>query len=84
MQPLSLPNTVYILLILQYTIVQKLANVNNFLQIFYKKSSVFLNDFRNTLFFSEILCFSHLSSFFIITKKFTTEKPFTVSRLKFV
>ncbi len=52
MQPLSLPNTVYILLILTYTIVQKHANVNNFLQIFCMKSSIFLNDFRNTLFYS--------------------------------
>ena len=54
MQPLSLPSSVLYLLgkILKYNIVQKAANVNNFLHFFIEKSSFFLNDFRNTLFYS--------------------------------
>ena len=54
MQPLSLPSSVLYLLgkILKYNIVQKAANVNNFLHFFIEKSLIFLNDFRNTLFYS--------------------------------
>ena len=54
MQPLSLPNSVLYLLrkILKYNIVQKVANVNNFLHFFMEKSLIFLYGFRNTLFYS--------------------------------
>ena len=54
MQPLSLPSSVLYLLrkILKYNIVQKVANVNNFLHFVIEKSLIFLFGFRNTLFYS--------------------------------
>ena len=72
MQPLSLPSSVLYLLgkILKYNIVQKHANVNNFLHFFIEKSLIFLNSFKNTLFYSQILCFPRFSSFFIDIKNY--------------
>ena len=85
MQPLSLPNSVLYLLrkILKYNIVQKVANVNNFLHFFIEKSLIFLFGFRNTLFYSLILRFPRFSSFFVDTKKLSATVIFFILRLPF-
>ena len=77
MQPLSLPNSVLYLLrkILKYNIVQKVANVNNFLHFFIEKSLIICL-VLGILFFSLEYSVFLVSAHFLLIQKIIGNRNF--------